>query len=154
MTSTWPSSFSIFAISSYSASMSNSGTITKGAYCNLAELLSCVFSVLKAWPSTIRTFLMSFFWVNVLFLALFRGYWVVKDLLIGDYITFSNDYYSFWEIDPINLESPWGASSDLDDEEDDSYEDLERKVLASRGLFAIKAVSNLFALVIFSFLSS
>lgn len=48
MTSTWPSSFSIFAISSYSASMSNSGTITKGAYCNLAELLSCVFSVLKA----------------------------------------------------------------------------------------------------------
>ena len=50
------------------------------------------------------------------------------------------------------MESPCGASSGFEDEEeDDSCSDLERKSLASSGLFAIKAVSNLLAWCTFSF---
>ena len=79
--------------------------------------------------------------MSVFFLALFGMFL----LSIGDARTSS---------DLINLESPWGASSFLEDEEDDSYEDFERKSLASRGLYAIIAVSNLLSFVIFNFLSS
>ena len=80
--------------------------------------------------------------MSVFFLALFGMFL----LSIGDARTSS---------DLINLESPWGASSFLlDEEEEDSCEDFERKSLASRGLYAIIAVSNLLSFVIFNFLSS
>ena len=79
--------------------------------------------------------------MSVFFLALFGMFL----LSIGDARTSS---------DLINLESPWGASSFFEDELEDSCEDFERKSLASRGLYAIIAVSNLLSFVIFNFLSS